>query len=155
MPRFARTLTLTIAALGMLATTAAAAPSEPARPMHDTAGVTQMHDTAGMTKMHGTAGMTQMHDADGMTKMHAQMGTDPAMQAHLARYGIDPDEMDRWHDEGLTHEQIHAELGTRGIDVDRMQSTCPLNAHRVDVAGHDAGTMHGRPMTGHAAHHGR
>lgn len=136
MPRFARTLTLTIATIGMVATTAAAAPPEPAGTMHDD----------------GT--MTQMDDA-GMAQMHEQMGTDPVMQAHMARYGIDQDEMDRWHDDALTHEQIRAELGTRGIDVDEMQSTCPLDARHGDAAGHDTGTMHGRPMTGHAAHHGR
>lgn len=125
MNRFTRTLTLTVATVGMAATAAAATPPSAERMGHDTAA---------------------------MAQMHAEMRMDAGMQAHMAAVGIDREEMDRWHAAGLSHEQMQARLAARGVDIDVMHAACPNRGHHTDVTADEAGTMHHHAADGH---HGR
>lgn len=145
MNRTLRTLLLSATALGALATAATAAP--PPTP-GATAGMASMHATATAQTMHG-GGMSAMHatmtaDPAG----HQAMLDDPAMQAHMAEYGLEADQMRRWHDTGISVDQMHAELEEQGIDVDAMQADCPMSTHSSMATmhrdgGHDMSDHHG------------
>ena len=142
MTRTLRTLLLSAAALGALATAAAATPSTP--PPFDPAptGMGSMH-AAGTTPMHtNTGSMAAMHTAMSADPgVHDAMLDEPAMQAHMAEYGLDVEQMRQWHETGTSVAQIHAALAAQGVDVDAMQADCPMltsmgSMHR-DGAHHD------------------
>jgi hypothetical protein len=121
-----RTLLLSAAALAAVATAAAAAPAGPATvgpAMPDMAG---MH-AAGAPSMHGgTGSMAALHDRVSDPAEHDAMMDDPTMQAHVAAYGIDTEQMREWHDAGHSVDRMHANLAEQGIDVDAMMADCPL-----------------------------
>ena len=74
-----------------------------------------------------TKGMTAMHSAMSADPgIHDAMLDDPAMQAHMAEYGLDTDQMRQWHETGTSLAQIHEALAEQGIDVDAMQADCPM-----------------------------
>lgn len=144
MNRTLRTLLLSAAALGALATAAAATPSTPPPLDGAMTGMGSMH-AAGTTDMHtNTTGMTAMHTAMSADPgVHDAMLDDPAMQAHMAEYGLDTDQMRQWHETGTSVARIHEMLAERGIDVDAMQVDRPMlttmgTMHRND--GHHDGT---------------
>jgi hypothetical protein len=166
MIRFRHTIALTLTAVavsatGALASTAGApatmshAASAMAGMPHDASAMAGMpHDASAMAGMH--AGMADHHGD------HASMASDPEMVAHMARFGIAPDEMAGWMAEGLDPAELHERLVARGVDVDEMLATCPHG----DTMGEVMRSMHGgadAPMHGggvgisgtlHDAHHG-
>ncbi len=132
MHRTPRTLLLSVVALGSLATAAAATPST-TMPFGDQ--MAGMHAGDG----HG-AGMHSMMMAD---PSHASLLDDPAMQAHMADYGVDVDQMRTWHDQGASVETMHETLAEQGIDVEAMQADCPMLAGSM-ASMHGTGDDHQR-----------
>jgi uncharacterized protein YqfA (UPF0365 family) len=78
--------------------------------------------------------------------VHESMLDDPAMQAHMAEYDLDVDQMREWHEAGGSVDDMHEALAGQGIDVDAMQADCPM------LAGESMATMHGTGGS-HLDHH--
>lgn len=144
MTRTLRTLLLSAAALGALATAAAAAPSTPLPLDGAPTGMGSMH-AAGTTQMHtNTGSMAAMHTAMSADReVHDAMLDDPAMQAHMAEYGLDLEQQRQWHATGTSVAQIHEMLAEQGIDVDAMSADCPMLTSMGSM--HRDGALHNTP----------
>lgn len=143
MIRTPRTLLLSAAALGALATAAMAAPLTPPTSHDTTGGMVSMHAT-GTTQMHpGGGDMTVMHAAMmAEPAVHDSMLNDPTMQAHMADYGIDADQTRQWHEADRSVDGMHEALAAQGIDVEGMHAACPIPTDESMPTMHDNGGLH-------------